>query len=146
MLPTVMCSAGLRLLLADWLTAVEGELAGAKLKLFTNDVDPGKAAVIGDFDLATFTGSAPIAVATWGEVFTDVQGNANALGSLCQWDYDSGAAETVYGVVLTNAGDALIGYSRLAQSKLMNDTSDSLAIVPKISCSDAGFGVGVRVA
>lgn len=147
--PTVLTSAGLHALLADIVATSPGgpgALDGAKLKLFVNDVDPGRAAVIGDFTLATFTGGAPIAVSAWGEAHTDAAGNANVLGPVCQWDWDSGTAETVYGVVLTDAADNLLGYARLTEPKEMDDTSDSIAIVPRITLGGEDFGTMVRVA
>lgn len=147
--PTVFTYAGLSLLLAKILEDSAGTaevLEGAKLKLFINDVDPGVNATLTDFDLATFTGSTAITVAAWGEVFRATTGNPTVLGSLAQWDWDSGDAETVYGVVLTDGADALLGYARLANEKTMDGTDDSLAIVPRIEMGATGFGTFERIA
>lgn len=143
--PTVMVSSGLLLLLTDWLTAVTGDLVGALVAPFINQVDPGKGAVLADFTPATFTGSAAIAVAAWGEVNLDVNGDARTAGGLMQWDWDSGAAETIYGFTFTRGSGELLGYARLETPKLMDDTSDSLAVVPVITLGPTGFGVFVRV-
>lgn len=143
--PTVLTSAGLALLLGNLTQAAAGaagHLLGATMSLFTNDVNPGKPAVIGDFTLATFTGSTPIAIASWGEMFYNENLDPEILGALAQWDYDSGTAETVYGIVLLSAGAGtpLLGYARLTTPKEMAATTDSLAIVPRFVMSADGFG------
>jgi len=147
--PTVFTKAAMFTMLAALLQAAAGTLevlAGAKMKLFVNDVDPGEAAVIGDFTLASFTGSAAITIAAWGEAFTGQGGYPTTIGTLGQWDYDSGDAETVYGVVLTDNADGLLAYARLTEPKTMDDTSDSLIVVPRMVVSPTGFGTFDRLA
>lgn len=141
--PTIVTSAGFLAMIANLIQAAAGAagvLNGAKLKLFINDIDPGKAAVIGDFTLATFGGSTAIAVAAWNEAFLNGSGDAVILGAVAQWDWDSGDAETVYGVVLTTSADAILAYARLSVPKLMDDTADSLAVVPRYVVGDTGQG------
>lgn len=141
--PNVFTIAAAKLLLAD-LTA--GTLTGAKIKLFVNDVDPGPNAVLADFTLASFTGAAPIVVSGWSEAFVTPDGSVKSLTNLAQFDWDSGADETVYGIVITTGADALLAYARFETPKQMSTTDDSLAVVAAVSLSPEGFGTGVRVA
>ncbi len=144
MFATVPIAAGL-LLLLDNLTA--GEFAAATVGLFINDVDPGRNAVAGDFDAATFTTSAALPVTTWAEAFINARGNAEAVGTTLQWDWDSGVAETVYGVVIKSAGvgTPLLAYARLENPKTMQSTGDSLAIVPRLELGGSGLGAFAQV-
>lgn len=137
--PTVIPSSSLLLQLAALLT---GDFAAATVHLFTNDVNPGKSAVVGDFTAATFVGSTAIAIGAWGEVFLNGDLDAEAIAPLMQWDYDSGTAETVYGVYVLSAGvgTPLIAYARLETPKEMATTEDSLVIVPRLVFSATGFG------
>lgn len=141
--PTVMAQSGSFALLAN---LVAGEYAGSKVFPFINDVDPQESAVIGDFTPATFTGSAAIAIAAWGEAFAVPNGGARSLGSLLQWDWDAGVAETIYGYVWTDATDNLIGYARRTTPKLMAQTTDSAAVVPVAEVGPDGYGTWIEVA
>jgi hypothetical protein len=134
---TKLVNIGAFAFLAD---LIAGTLAGAKLKLFVNDVDPGPAAVIGDFTLASFVGSTPLPITPWSEAYQVSGGGAASNGPYLQWDYDSGLAQTVYGVVITKATDELIGYARLDVPKSMSGTSDSIGIIPRIVVGPAGWG------
>lgn len=145
MLPTRFTTAGLLRMLADLLG---GELAAATVSLFVNDVNPLEGAVIGDFTLATFTGSTPIALGTFGEVYASADGGAESVAPLMQWDWDAGDAETVYGIVIKSAavGTPLLGYARLENAREMNNTADSLVIIPRFKLSLTDLGTFLEIA
>lgn len=136
---TVVVNSGLLLVLADILA---GDWALPTVHLFINDVDPGPGAVVADFDEATFTGSTAQAIGAWGEAFMAEDGAATSVAPQLQWDWDSGVAETVYGVYVLSAGvgTPLLGYARFETPIGMAVTSNSLAVVPSFAYSEVGAG------
>lgn len=141
--PFQLTDAGYEALLAD-MTALApggaGTLDQAKLKLYVNNVDPGRTADISDFTLASFTGSAPKTITAWGEVARDAQGDSEQAGGLLQWNWTALGPETVYGYVLTDAADNLLGYCKRSTPKVMGSASDSIIAVPVIGLGEDGFG------
>jgi len=141
--PNVMVRGGLGAIMAD---AIAGEFAAATAGLFIDDVDPGKGAVAADFTPATFTGSTPLVI-TWGEVYINANGDPEQSSQLLQFDWDAGSTETVYGILVKSAGAGtpLLLYARLDAPKEMGATTDSLALVVRLTMSALGFGASVQV-
>jgi hypothetical protein len=137
--PSVFPSTALLVLLAN-LTA--GAFAAATVSLFTNDVNPGKAATLASFVLATFVGSTALPITAWGTESLDVNGDAESVGTLLSWNWTAAPAETVFGVVVksTGAGTPLIAYARLSTPKSMAAVTDVLTVVPVLKLSALGFG------
>lgn len=144
MQPTVLPSSALLLELAALLA---GDFAAATMTLFTNDVDPGEGAVVGDFTAATFTTSTPAAITTWGAPYLTPEGYAEAIGTEHQWAWTAGAAENVFGILIKSAGmgTPLLAYARLIAPKPMQAVGNALAIVPKLRLGPAGFGASIQV-
>jgi len=139
----VMVQGGLSAILAD---TTAGEFAGATTGLFINNVDPGKQAVDGDLDAATFTGSTPVVI-TWGEVYINANGDPEQSSQLIQFDWDAGATETVYGIKVKSAGAGtpLLLYARMDAPKEMAATTDSVSFVVRLTMSATGFGASIQV-
>lgn len=90
-----------------------GQFDGAKIALFSNNIVPSPSSVIGDFTPATFTGSTPQAI-TWGDVYSDGDGNAIAPGGSHLFPVTGAVSETIYGYIITDtAGTGLLAARQL---------------------------------
>jgi hypothetical protein len=97
--------------LSDFITDRIGS-ANDKLRVFTNNITPGTATLIGDFTEATFAGYAAIAMntITWAAA-TLVGHIAQSTGSNVIFSNTSGASVTVYGVYCTNASGSILYFA-----------------------------------
>lgn len=117
------------------LTAVGGLLTGAKLGLFQNDVNPGRATLLADLDPATFDGYALSAAITWSapvlgeDGFWRVVGDAKTFIS----DDPQTTPNTIYGWYLVDAaGTGLIGAERYEEARLIFEPDQSIIEVPQV--------------
>jgi hypothetical protein len=93
----------------DYLTATGGDLNGAKLGLFSNNIVPTQDTVIGDLTPCTFPGYALSAAITWGAADIDDSGSAVTLGGLVTFVSSTiTTPETVYGAFLQNSGGTVL--------------------------------------
>lgn len=137
--------------LLNFLTALIGTalvgVNGAKITLFTNDVNPGKGATIGDFTLATFNGSALKAI-TWLGAFANSNGDAETLSGLETFSTDGVIPETVYGIVIVDgvAPTLLRWYARFDAPIALTTAGQLISLVARLVMSAGGFGASVQVA
>lgn len=137
----VVPTAALLAILAD---AIASSFHLTLLTLFTNDVDPGPGAVVGDFTAATFVNGATPAAVTWSTPFINNTPQATIIGGVSAFAWVSGATEVVYGYYLTaNAGHDFLGYARLVTPKPMSAVTDAIDLVPRLSMPAAGYGSSV---
>lgn len=89
-----------------------GLLAGAKIALYTNPVQPSQANVLADFTLATFAGSTPQSVGTYSAPYTDTDGiiKISPPGNLFQ-PTDALLPQTIFGWVVTDSGGTVWLYA-----------------------------------
>lgn len=141
--PTVMTGLGLLDILTGMIEVAPGTagaFAGAMVAPFTNDVDPGRQAIPGDFTAATFTGGEPKAIGVWGTPYINAAGDLQSIAPLLTFRFVSGVTETVFGVTITKSGGGLLAYARLVQPITFNDTNDVLDLVPRLLTGYAGYG------
>lgn len=145
--PNVVVQLGLLNLMDAALGHASIGLNGAKVGLFTNDVDPGKGAVLGNFTLATFAGSTE-KVITWGTAFLNSSGDAESLSGLETFSTDGVIPETVFGMVVVDgiAPTLLRFYARFDTAIGMLVNGNQLSLVVRLTISAAGFGASVQVA
>jgi hypothetical protein len=139
----VMLHKGYEKILTKIKEAPAGTLSlfdACKFKLFVNDVDPGVNGTEDAFTLSAFAGGDPISPPVWNAEFLDIGGVPHSLSQLLQWNYASGMAETVYGLLITDGADVGIAYARLDTARMMSVVTDALAVVVDLSPSGAGFG------
>lgn len=119
-----------------------GEIALATVHLFTNDVDPGPDAVVGDFNEATFAGYAAQALGAFGDPFMGPDGIARVYAPSQQYNWTGAPTETVYGFYILSAGGGtpFIEYFRLDTPKTMQSASDALRL--DIGVLESGATVG----
>lgn len=93
----------------------DGELDGAKVKLFKNDIVPSPTTILADLTPAAFGGYVAKDV-VWGSVFNEPDGGAGVSGGAPSWVTTDAADETIYGWYLTDtAGTGLLAIARLAE-------------------------------
>lgn len=139
----IVTQTGENLFLTD---LVGGQLTAPTLALFINDVNPGKIAVLSDFDPATFVTSTPVAL-TFGTPYINENGDWEMVSQLVQFTFASGGPEIVYGVLMRSAGGGtpLLMYARLDDPKSMGVVGDVIAVVIRFTLSGDGWGVSVEV-
>jgi len=97
------------------------------VELYQNNYTPVDASVIGDFTVATFTGSGPVTItsADWGApvIVSDV--GEITLTAPPTWTHGGGAAQTVYGWVMYGH-DTLNVYAAQRFDVARNMTSGSI--------------------
>lgn len=83
------------------------ELVNCEVNLYQNDYTPVPGTVLGDLDIATFSGYAAKVVAALLAAYLDPVSGASAQIATQQWDHSGGAtANTIYGFwVETTGGD-----------------------------------------
>ncbi len=97
--------------LSDFITDRLGS-SNYKFRLFTNNVTPGTASVIGDFTEATFAGYAAIAANTITWAAASLVGHvAQSTGSNLVFNNTSGGAVNVYGVYVTNSSGSILYFA-----------------------------------
>ena len=126
---------------ADIITAVTGALIGAEVELYTNDVLPVPTSVIGDFDLATYTGYAAEAVAWLAPAISD-SGEVEVVGIVGEFrPTNSAVPNDVYGFILTDGAGVLLGGGRFTDGPLpMNSALDQIIITPRVRPLVGGIG------
>jgi len=104
------------------------------VKLFQNDVTPTRDTVIGDLDIATFTGYTSPAAVVFGDPFINSEGNAEVLGGQVQFTQTGTTiTNTVYGYYVTDtAGTKLLAAERFATPRTMDAANKAIIIVPRI--------------
>jgi len=113
--------------LADVVTAVTGELTGAEVELFQNDILPTPETPLGDYTLATYDGYAAQAV-TWLAPSVADDGSVELVGTVPEWrPTGSVTPNVIYGMLLLTAGGALRAALRFDDAPIpMGSTLDSL--------------------
>lgn len=117
----------------DGLTAEDGLLDGVIAKLYQNDYTPTPQSVLADFTVATFAGYASSSAITWGPAFTDSLDQAQAVGSVKQFNCNASTTPNViYGYYITSGdGATLIFAERFAEPQAINGVGDSVVLVPR---------------
>lgn len=105
-------------------------LAAMKMSLFTNDVQPDRASVLGTFVEATFDGYSNKTISVSGEGL-DGDGNSVQEENLCHWQKTAGAnSDTIRGIFVTTAdGLTLLAAARLPQDVAMATNGDQLIVL-----------------
>lgn len=125
---------------ADLLAADTTGFANAsanKLALYTNNVALNLDMVLGDFTLATFTGSTPLSLGTGVQpTFIDAGDGQYTMmlkdpagGIVWNCTVTPGSPETCYGVIVTdNAGATLLGASAFDTPQIVSASGQSVVV------------------
>ena len=112
-------------------------LEGAFLALVISDTSESRTLALGDLTLATFTGSNPKEITSWGGPYIDQEGRVRVDGIQGTWVAGGTPSETVYGYAILNAGEtALLSYTRLPQPVPITAPSQGLSITPSVAWGD----------
>lgn len=108
--------------------AVQAALALSTLDLYSNNVNPGKNNVVGDFTIATFPGYVQQAIATVpAPIIDQVNGGISLVLPSNLFVYVApGAGETIYGWILRNAGGVLVAAGAFQNPVTMNANGDAI--------------------
>jgi hypothetical protein len=111
-----------------------GLLDALVVKLYTNDVTPGRHSVGADFTEATFDGYAASAAVAWGSVFTDAAGQATVVGDTKQFTCTGGTTpQTVYGYTVQTAGGIVRFGERFDTPVPITGVGDAVVLVPRFN-------------
>lgn len=117
---------------ADLTAKKAGNLALAKIDLFTNNVNPNELSVLGDFTLPVWTGYVQKAVAGWtaNALSVDGQVSTDATNVVSWAGPGDGTGQTVYGYILREAaGGAYIAGARFPAPVGIAAVTDVLNLV-----------------
>lgn len=104
-------------------------LEDCTVDLYQNDYTPGASTVVGDLDVADFSGYAQKVVADLLPAYISPDGGAAAQIATQQWDHSGGAtANTIYGAFVRNAGGDLISVVRFTAPVAMAALGDSIPL------------------
>lgn len=125
------------LAVAAILTAEDGPLDGAKIRLFTNDVNPDFNSVEGDFEDTTYTGHADKAV-TWLAPAVADDGAVEIPGSVAEFrPTDAVTPNDVFGALLINADGEPLAGGRFEDGPLpMQSAMDSILMMIRYRVQD----------
>lgn len=122
-----------------------------KIALFTNDVTPSRFSTFADFDLATFTGSAPkdfgleLAAVSYTDPLTGerlLQMVPNNTSSAWVCTVTPVAPEIIYGYIITNAdGDEYLGGDKFETPITINAAGQGIDVPDVISRFSATLGL-----
>lgn len=126
------------------LTDTGGLLDGAKVRLFTNDVQPVITSVVGDFTAATYTGHADKLV-TWLAPSIADDGTPECIGTVPEFrPTDAVTPNTVFGAILIDAGAVMMEGGRFEGGPLpMESALDSILITVRLRFTDISLMVVV---
>lgn len=112
---------------------IAGDLAGAKIDLFTNDINPTPVNIITDFDLPTWTGYAQKTVTGWTAVAESPLGTVRAdATNVVTWaGPGDGTGQTVYGYLLRSSagGNPVVYAYRFPVPVSVEELTDILSLV-----------------
>jgi len=109
------------------------DLDAVKVKLVTVAPALNPEMVIGDFTLAVFTGSTPVAI-TWGTPFIGSEGKPQVDSQLCTFiSTDAANPENIVGVIVTDTGGTNLKFAALFD-----------APIPVVDGSGLAFVIGYR--
>lgn len=118
---------------ADLTAKKAGDLAGATVHLFTNDVDPRTFATLASFTEAAYAGYAAIAIAGWSanELNPDGTVTITATNVMTFTGPAAGGGPTVYGyfVQSAGAGTPYLYYARFSAPVNLTDNTKLLEMV-----------------
>jgi len=136
-MPVVWNQASVLAALAD---VVAGDLAGAKLGLYQNNLDPTPETPIGDYTAATFTGYAQKAI-TWLAPSVADDGTPEVVGIVTEWRPTDGVTpNSIYGLILVETGGALRAATKFDGAPLgMSSALDSLLPTFRLRLTPAGL-------
>jgi len=125
---------------ADVITAVTGALVTAEIELFTNNFQPTRSSVIGDFDLPTYTGYAAEAV-TWLAPSVSDDGQVEIIGTAGEFrPTDAVTPNTVYGMLVTDGVTKVHYAARFPDGPLpMEDALDAILLTLRARIPAAGI-------
>jgi hypothetical protein len=88
--------------IADTLTGTGKLFDAAEIALYINNVTPGPLTALADLTLATFTGSSPQLITTWGAAYIGADGSIHltAPSALFTATATPGTPQTVYGATV----------------------------------------------
>jgi len=114
-----------------------GNIGGGTLRLFTAPTTVSKTRVFGDFTQATFTGYAGVvlATATWATAAVTANVAAATYGANVVFTKGVGAAQTIYGWYLTDAGNTKLYACALFASGpyTVTNPGDAITVVPTLN-------------
>lgn len=113
----------------DTLKGVGGELEGAIVHLFDNDIVPNIDSVIADFTEATFAGYAASTAIVWSTSFRNSLNQAQTVGDTKTFQLSALPGATVYGYYLT-VGGALRASERFAAPVPLALVGNAVVLVP----------------
>lgn len=113
-------------------------IGGGTLRLFTAPTTVSQARVIGDFTEATFAGYAAVALATatWAAAAVSAHVASSLYGATVTFTRNAtGAAQTIYGWYLTDAGNTKLYACALfgAGPYTVTNNGDAISVVPTLT-------------
>lgn len=116
------------------LKATDGDLDGAKIRLFKNDVQPDMDTVIGDLTTADYTGYGDSAELVWGTPYANAEGAIEMAAGSVEFSPTGDAATcTIYGYAILDSAGGLFACERLDEPFPMTNADDNLIIVPRLA-------------
>lgn len=112
---------------------IAGDLTGATLHLFSNDIAPDVDTIKTDLTECTFTGYAASAAIVWGAENQNAQGLAESIGDMKTFQCTGTAVtETAYGAYILSAGGGtpLLAAWRFDNPKAFTGPTSVLGVVP----------------
>lgn len=106
-----------------------------KLHLYSNNVTPTTASVLGDFTECTFAGYAAQSIVNW--TAPSITSHVATIGAdpLTFTRSTTGTSQNVYGYYVTDAASAVLYWAELDPSgpKVVTNAGDSITITPQIT-------------
>jgi hypothetical protein len=130
--------------LSDITTAVTGCLVAAEVDLVQNDAPFDRASLIGDYDLADYTGYAAEAV-TWLAPSVADDGSIELVGLVGEFrPTDAVTPNVIFGLLLRNAGGDILFAARFDAAPLsMGSALNSIVVTIRVVVSPTGVVVTV---
>jgi hypothetical protein len=108
-------------------------LDGALVKLYQNDLNPGPTTVLGDFEVATFTGYTTSSAIAWAGPVNGDDGEPELVGQRLIFTATSGTpTNTIFGYYVIDAGGALLYSERFSTQQQVSKAGDSVIFVPRV--------------
>lgn len=117
------------------LRIVNAGVGGVTFRLYTNDVTPGSATVLGDFTEAAFTGYAAQTLDETDFVITSVSGGIGSIvANIINFLNSSGGTQQIYGYYVTDSGNTkLISATRFDSAPVNLANGSSQPVLPTLS-------------
>lgn len=114
------------------LTTTPGAFFGAIVKLFQNDFTPSRAAVVGDFTEATYTGYAASSAVTWAAPFIDPVAGPTVMSNLVAFPAGSPfvISNQIYGYYVVDGSGNLLFSERFGTPVNVSLSTANIVIVP----------------